>query len=1198
MKKFMFCLICQIFLVSFVFASWNQLSSMSVSRDSFGAASIGDEIYCFGGNSNPEQLNLGIGEKYSCSTTTWQSIANHPDYFDGTGVEEICGIGFNDKFYVFGAWGDDPDDSYNSKNLSFNQVYDPTTYSWTKLLGRPISSANAGIAEYGNKIYLFGGTENRTRVDAYDPATDSWVMVTNMPKSLDKSAVVVYQDKAYVIAGYDHSIGDFNNTVLVYDFITGVWDSSYAQIPSGMVRAFSSGSVTPVVDGRVYLTGGFTLGASGLVSSNKVTVFDLLSKEWFSLEELPEARANHCTVLCGEMLYVLGGFEIDEAINRCKDTVFVYNLNSLPDFDDDSDVDLRDFADFASKWLRSDCVEPDWCDGADIDMSGDVGVSDLIVVVDKWLDGTELSIDLSGEYWFGSLSADVDTNIPWSKIGTVEISGGNWSQQWDDYDGNHTRSFDFITEIQSDGSINLISVDGTYNIAWNGNVIMHADTEPDASGQLGIDMYIRKSSKLTMQEFIGDYGIFAHWLGRSSRFDDVRFGDAQFSPDKTYFYDWVDADGIDESGSGEWMLDVPNKLVTFLGLTEPLCFGHGGVHISWSISDSAGYIMYIEEDEQAISIDDVAGDYLVRFIESGPEGEPYTCGEGTCVIGIDGSFTVDANYSDGEHDRFSTVCSISDEGKLLVGEDGSLRAIVSLDKKLILIPEMSYEDPELRTEDDWLGGIFLIKTEFKVSEENISDHVFKFDISYGYDYESPGDEFNPGHEFEMSVATDETVERVEFVTPTGSQYEFTSYSHEINTAFGLIETDRGYNEEAGLYEWEFDANSRFADGLADFSDGEYTFTVYYTSGRSDETVILFGLAGAEFSQPIQEPMINSFEHLGIVNSPVIISWDACSDTAVTLIYSELTNLDTDEELDDYSLSPSATELPDGSLLLENGNWEIELEFDNYHSGVNADGINFIIGKYSQSDYFFTVEEAVQENISDHVFDVDISYGYAYNEPDDDFDSEYEFEIAVVTDDTVERIEFMTPTGSQYEFTNYIQEIDTDFGIIETDLDYDALTGMYRWGFCADSDMVDGLAEFSDGEYTFTVYYENGSSNQTVVLFGLEGAEFPQPTQEPMINSFEHWDVVSSPVVISWDACSDTAVTSIYCAVISFDTDEDFEEFSLSHDATGLPSGAVSLENGDWEFELVFNNYHSGVNADGINFVIGKYSYSGYFFMVE
>lgn len=55
------------------------------------------------------------------------------------------------------------------------------------------------------------------------------------------------------------------------------------------------------------------------------------------------------------------------------------------DLNIDTNVDFEDFAQFAQHWLETDCIYPELCGEADFDWSGDVGIDDLSVLVDKWL---------------------------------------------------------------------------------------------------------------------------------------------------------------------------------------------------------------------------------------------------------------------------------------------------------------------------------------------------------------------------------------------------------------------------------------------------------------------------------------------------------------------------------------------------------------------------------------------------------------------------------------------------------------------------------------------------------------------------------------------------------------------------------------------------------------------------------------------
>ncbi|MBW8014971.1 MAG: hypothetical protein FVQ82_02215 [Planctomycetes bacterium] len=57
----------------------------------------------------------------------------------------------------------------------------------------------------------------------------------------------------------------------------------------------------------------------------------------------------------------------------------------VPDITGDGEINLLDLSKMAMQWGQSDCANNDWCDGTDLDMSGQVGLSDLIVLAEQWL---------------------------------------------------------------------------------------------------------------------------------------------------------------------------------------------------------------------------------------------------------------------------------------------------------------------------------------------------------------------------------------------------------------------------------------------------------------------------------------------------------------------------------------------------------------------------------------------------------------------------------------------------------------------------------------------------------------------------------------------------------------------------------------------------------------------------------------------
>lgn len=49
-------------------------------------------------------------------------------------------------------------------------------------------------------------------------------------------------------------------------------------------------------------------------------------------------------------------------------------------------INLEEYANLASMWLQTGCQDPDWCNGADLDHSTEVDISDLTELAAYWLD--------------------------------------------------------------------------------------------------------------------------------------------------------------------------------------------------------------------------------------------------------------------------------------------------------------------------------------------------------------------------------------------------------------------------------------------------------------------------------------------------------------------------------------------------------------------------------------------------------------------------------------------------------------------------------------------------------------------------------------------------------------------------------------------------------------------------------------------
>jgi N-acetylneuraminic acid mutarotase len=312
---------------------WVAEPPMYTARDQFTGGVINGKIYVFGGNGNPDQVNLKSTEALD-PNGDWAQLADN-NHNDGWGVEELTGAVVNGKLYVFGAWGGiGPSGNYGVFN--FNEQYDPNSNTWTSLAPKPTVVTDAATAVYEEEIYLFGGyyadevNENPIFydvVEAYDPNTNSWRSVTTMPKALLSCAAAVVNDKAYIIGGYSPEENQLTRTVMTFDFQTEQWDvNSYEPLPEDRVHASLNRGITPVIDGKIFLIGGGEGDMSEFWPSDKVDIYDTVSNTWQIGPSLPLPHDNLVAVVLNGKIYVIGGCNGTDFMNRAKSEVISMDI--------------------------------------------------------------------------------------------------------------------------------------------------------------------------------------------------------------------------------------------------------------------------------------------------------------------------------------------------------------------------------------------------------------------------------------------------------------------------------------------------------------------------------------------------------------------------------------------------------------------------------------------------------------------------------------------------------------------------------------------------------------------------------------------------------------------------------------------------------------------------------------------------------
>jgi len=119
---------------------------------------------------------------------------------------------------------------------------------------------------------------------------------------------------------------------------------------------------------------------------------------------------------------------------------FAYNISfrhvRTRDFDGSIKVDFTDFTVLASYWQDQDCNAPNWCEGTDLDVDGDVDLNDLTLFIDYWLEVTRCNACIRDFNKDGEINF-IDFTILTSHWLTTDCICPGWCQGTDiDTDGD------------------------------------------------------------------------------------------------------------------------------------------------------------------------------------------------------------------------------------------------------------------------------------------------------------------------------------------------------------------------------------------------------------------------------------------------------------------------------------------------------------------------------------------------------------------------------------------------------------------------------------------------------------------------------------------------------------------------------------------------------------------------------------------
>jgi hypothetical protein len=197
--------------------------------------------------------------------------------------------------------------------LDRTAIYDARRDAWGEGPRLPSPTHHPVLAAAAGRVFAFGGFRAvpdgqwsaRTEVLALDG--DRWIDAGRMPAPQSESVALEHAGLIHLITGrsptnpernarWDHQ-GDVD-AHRVFDPRTGRWSDVR---PAPAPRNSAAGAV---IDGRLYLVGGRTVGGGNMARLDR---YDPATDQWEALAPMPQASGGLAAAALGGRLYAFGG---------------------------------------------------------------------------------------------------------------------------------------------------------------------------------------------------------------------------------------------------------------------------------------------------------------------------------------------------------------------------------------------------------------------------------------------------------------------------------------------------------------------------------------------------------------------------------------------------------------------------------------------------------------------------------------------------------------------------------------------------------------------------------------------------------------------------------------------------------------------------------------------------------------------------
>lgn len=285
--------------------------------------------------------------------------------------------------------------AWDGEELTYNSYLQmpSTSTDWWGPDGLTFNTSGDGIS-YGS------GANDLVSVEADTPAQIGIINISTAAVS-SKMPISPVQDIAYIAStGQFATIanGIEYSTVTIYDSQITTAQENFPVTGSAYGLASVSPGFGQWMSRKDTDTDGFIIVAAK-DPANTLVMYDLAGNQIGPAQQLP--ITPKARVPFGDGLYMIepafGGIEAI-TVDEKENTIFIGDhgnamihilkpVRLAGDVDKNGTVELLDLVVLAENWLLSECVDPQWCNGADTEHSGNVDFTDFTIIAEQFGEG-------------------------------------------------------------------------------------------------------------------------------------------------------------------------------------------------------------------------------------------------------------------------------------------------------------------------------------------------------------------------------------------------------------------------------------------------------------------------------------------------------------------------------------------------------------------------------------------------------------------------------------------------------------------------------------------------------------------------------------------------------------------------------------------------------------------------------------------